>query len=298
MKIKDEIPYILSLAYRDQIDKICLKLPRLGLKYFVMYIIFNNGSCFVLSNIYHHLFPYYYEGYYKHDYSFKPEIINGINYYLCDKTPSVSSKFKEILENKFSVYRAYYIVRRSPECTFVFGAMKDKIVDRYNEFYSRTIDGFENFCIEFVDHFICLIKHYNPSYRNSFILTNDRFRSAVIKEKYPEKEKLTSREKECLNLASRGKSAKQIAKILSISPLTVEQHYKNIREKFNCGTLVEAVVEGIHRGVIGEINPQFQIDESKLKGFKIVEDMYAANMEISKTNLALLNRVKSDVCKQ
>ena len=62
--------------------------------------------------------------------------------------------------------------------------------------------------------------------------------------------KLTQREIDCVQLASKGKSAKQIAKILYISQDTVKVHHRNIRQKLNCKTMIEAVVIAMIEGYI------------------------------------------------
>lgn len=51
--------------------------------------------------------------------------------------------------------------------------------------------------------------------------------------------KFTRREKECLESLSSGKSAKQIARDLSISPRTVEAHIDNMKFKLGCRTRIE-----------------------------------------------------------
>lgn len=93
-------------------------------------------------------------------------------------------------------------------------------------------------------------------------MTNRAHRHAVIKGGYSEKESIPAREQECLWLAAQGNSVKQIAQILKISPYTVEKYLKHTREVFNCSTLIEAVVEGIHRGMIGKINLHRKIETS------------------------------------
>lgn len=45
---------------------------------------------------------------------------------------------------------------------------------------------------------------------------------------------LTPREKECLSLQIRGKTAKETAALLFISPRTVEYHFDNVKSKFDC----------------------------------------------------------------
>lgn len=282
---------IISLRYQNEIQNTCTYLPKIGLRYFVMYIIFNDGSKFVLSNIFHMLESYYAESLYKEDYNFRLTTIANLTHYFCDSMPAVSDKFKQMLEERYGVYRAYYIVRECPECTFVFGAIKDTNFDSSNLIYKDTLEQFENFCADFSNHFIELIINYNCSYRNSFVLTNQSYRKAVIKRGYFDKENLTGREKECLIWASRGKSTKEISKILKISPHTVATHSKKIKEKLNCSTMVEAIIEGVHRGIIGSINQWNHFDSSTMGSFKIIKNMDAARKEIAKTSLVLFNSV-------
>ncbi len=115
---------IISLRYQNQIQNTCAYLPKIGLRYFVMYIVFNDGSKFVLSNIFHMLESYYAESLYKDDYSFRLDTITNTTHYFCDRALSVSNKFKQMLEERYNAYRTYYLIRECPECTFVFGAIK------------------------------------------------------------------------------------------------------------------------------------------------------------------------------
>ncbi len=57
----------------------------------------------------------------------------------------------------------------------------------------------------------------------------------------PEIEELTSREKEILNLLSKGQMNKEIACALDISVGTVRKHNQNIYEKLHVNTRVEAI---------------------------------------------------------
>ena len=205
----------------------------------------------------------------------------------------MSPYFKSVLEERFNVHRAYYIVRSCVECTFVFGAIKNKKFDNHVGIYRSTVYGFENFCVSFVECFLDLIKAYNPNYKYSFILTNSQLRRAVITGSSHSENKLTEREKECLWLASKGKSTKAVAKILNLSPTTIETHNKHIREKLNCSTMIEAIVEGIQFGIIGKLNPYIkEKNDCQIDGFKIVSNMKIAKQEIAKTNLALLNSIE------
>ncbi|MBP6985443.1 MAG: helix-turn-helix transcriptional regulator [Alphaproteobacteria bacterium] len=53
---------------------------------------------------------------------------------------------------------------------------------------------------------------------------------------------LTMREIECLSYLTTGKSAKEIARLINISPRTVETHISNIRLKTRCQTKTEMTV--------------------------------------------------------
>ena len=52
---------------------------------------------------------------------------------------------------------------------------------------------------------------------------------------------LTERELDCLISLSRGKTLKEVAKELNISPRTVETHLERIKYKFNCQTKTQAI---------------------------------------------------------
>jgi len=62
--------------------------------------------------------------------------------------------------------------------------------------------------------------------------------------------KLTSRQREVLQLLAEGKSAKEIAKILHISARTVEFHKYNIMEELGIKTSAELVQFAIKHGII------------------------------------------------
>lgn len=71
--------------------------------------------------------------------------------------------------------------------------------------------------------------------------------------KNPEWIKLTCREEEILFYLLRGKSAKVMAKILGISPRTVEVHIDHLRFKFNCKTKNELFAQAIEKGYFNVI---------------------------------------------
>ena len=64
----------------------------------------------------------------------------------------------------------------------------------------------------------------------------------------PLDETLSIREKEVLTLLSEGKSSKEIAKLLFISPRTVEHHRSSINRKLNLQNIVDLVKYAIRNG--------------------------------------------------
>jgi DNA-binding CsgD family transcriptional regulator len=57
--------------------------------------------------------------------------------------------------------------------------------------------------------------------------------------------KASLREEQCLYYLCRGITAKQIARILNLSPRTVEFYINNSKKKFNCATTAELVAEAV-----------------------------------------------------
>jgi DNA-binding CsgD family transcriptional regulator len=62
--------------------------------------------------------------------------------------------------------------------------------------------------------------------------------------------RLTSREREILQLAADGGSTRAIADVLVISPLTVKTHFEHIYKKLGVHDRVAATAEGFRRGLI------------------------------------------------
>ena len=56
---------------------------------------------------------------------------------------------------------------------------------------------------------------------------------------------LTPQETACLYWVARGKTTKQIGKILDVRSTTVKTYFQRIKQKLNCATMEQAVFEGI-----------------------------------------------------
>ena len=73
-------------------------------------------------------------------------------------------------------------------------------------------------------------------------------KDAEVRENYSERKSienklasLTPREKEVVDLLVEGKNTKQIARVLDVSPRTVEVHRQNVQKKFDVHSIVELI---------------------------------------------------------
>ena len=182
------------------------------------------------------------------------------NYYLCNEKGGTDTILKEIMESKFDMYRTFYAMRECSECRFVFGALHDHQVLDPENIYKFSIDKFEDFCCDFIDSIIPVIKFHNPNYKRSIILNDKIYRKSIIKQTFKLEQQLTDREVECLFWAAQGKSSDDTAIILRIKKSTVECYRKSIKQKLNCTSMAHAIYEGVKRGYIGafhRLNSEF-----------------------------------------
>lgn len=61
---------------------------------------------------------------------------------------------------------------------------------------------------------------------------------------------LSTRERECLQWAGRGKSSSDIAGILGLSPRTVDSYLEKACYKIGVRTRIEAVAAAVRRGIV------------------------------------------------
>lgn len=97
----------------------------------------------------------------------------------------------------------------------------------------------------FCDSVLDLLQHVNPSEYN----TNSHF------EFYQNDNtvNLTAREKECLFYTLRGKTSKETAYLINVSPKTVEFHLEHLKNKFKCYSKSELISKAIELGYLEKI---------------------------------------------
>jgi two-component system response regulator NreC len=84
----------------------------------------------------------------------------------------------------------------------------------------------------------------------SKMLLEDYVRRVREKEVEDSYDLLTPREREILQLLAEGKTNKEVATVLNLSPYTVETHRGNILEKLNLHSVPELILYAVRRGII------------------------------------------------
>jgi two-component system response regulator NreC len=84
----------------------------------------------------------------------------------------------------------------------------------------------------------------------SRLLVEDYVRQLQDKDIEDSYDLLTPRERELLQLIAEGKSNKDVANMLNLSPYTVETHRGNIMEKLNLHSVTELILYAVRKGVI------------------------------------------------
>jgi len=69
---------------------------------------------------------------------------------------------------------------------------------------------------------------------------------------------LTEKQENCLFLLIRGKTIKEIAKMLKVSPRTIESHFVAIKTKLNCDYNAELIEKAIDSGFLYYVPKNFQ----------------------------------------
>ena len=82
------------------------------------------------------------------------------------------------------------------------------------------------------------------------MLVEDYVREIRIRGVEDTYELLTSREREVLHLLAEGKSNKEIAVTLGLSPYTVETHRRNLQEKLSLHSFAELILYAVRKGII------------------------------------------------
>ncbi len=243
-------PKILSLLYRDCVEDLNQALKKLGLDYLALYVTFNNGQKFVISNLYHFVEAYYAEELYQEDYQADLTKNDERDFFLEGEKLFTSERLTREAETRFHIYRAYFLVRHSPECKIVLGAAASHPIDNFTRIYEQTYEKFSRLGAEFFLRHVDIMKSTLPDYMHSIILTDAEYAREIMMNKI-KPTVLTDRQIDCLLWASRGKNAGETAEILQLASRTVTSYRTQVIKKLECVNMPQAVYEAFKRGCLG-----------------------------------------------
>lgn len=149
---------------------------------------------------------------------------------------------------EFNIYHRLYFIERGKDYYYTsgFGLPSNNKADL--DFYVNAGPKLKEFIKYFEYHARHLIANglqhhsvYMPSYCEKILEMPNNFEepfniasldfSVKTEAQFKMGEELTSREKECLSLIAQGYTAKNVARMLQISPRTVETHLAHIKDK-------------------------------------------------------------------
>lgn len=222
----------------------------LGIHYFAFKRTYNDGSKIYLFN-----HPEYYQYWFSKEYYLlgnreaKPSNYeNGYDLWEC--LPDPYKLYDEGAE-LFNIANGLTITRRHDDyCDFFFFATSVENKQMRQLYFERR-EVFEKYCDYFLSSSDSLIRQAEKSkiilplpqpiklYKPAFEIT-DFLRDIKLPEN-DELWQLTERELECAYILAEGKSYKEIARVLGVSPRTIEEHSGNIRQKLGCKSKSELI---------------------------------------------------------
>lgn len=241
--------------YLDMVSEInmksfCKPLEDLGICYF-QYVKRSKDKHYLhLSNSPEWLNYFFKQKYYLTSFFDDPEKEYISGNYLWQGLPNQQTMYQD-LRDKFKIDCGITCIQKHEDCDefFYFGANKNQY--EILNFYLNHFYLLQRFILYFKDNFMDIAEtHLNkriifPARKDNFLTTtlkeinkplfyeqtdfNRYYLSGLISNIY-----LTRREVECLKWYIEGKTAPEIAIILSMSSRTVETHLNRIRSKTNC----------------------------------------------------------------
>ena len=126
---------------------------------------------------------------------------------------------------------------------FAFAAKKEN--ERVMNVYLNKMDVLKNFTLHFKTHAASLIKQAN---NNKIVLPFhkdplDFIDSCSTNSLALEKIKLSKRQFECASLIMQGKTVREIAEQIQLSPRTIESYLNNLKSKLHCNNRTELIIK-------------------------------------------------------
>lgn len=158
--------------------------------------------------------------------------------------------YRQSLSTLFNIDHMFAIIdsKHSYSEIFVFGTEPDNI--QIINFYLNNLNVIKNFVASYKKNAKNIIKIamedgviFPPAKK---IIKNSQWTENFLNDpqkniQLNDKTWLTAREVECLTLISKGKTAKEIGRIINISPRTVEYHLNTSKDKLDCNFKSELI---------------------------------------------------------
>lgn len=252
----EDFMHVESVKHREKMAFLCADLKKFdGIDYFSMEVCFPTKERYVVSNIPLWSIPYHTEGYYQASFTTtltEPNYKNCIVHSKYDVIGELHQYIWQVMRNHYKIHPTFAIVRNFAKIKFVFQAFSKFLINDPEKTYQNNKNEFDKFCFYFVTNTIEQIKGKYKKYSDLHIFNNKKALENIIL--FPEKSNLnshlTKRELECLHLLSLGKTAKEAARLLNISPETLRTHTKVIRNKLNASNITHAITEAIKLGIL------------------------------------------------
>lgn len=135
----------------------------------------------------------------------------------------------------------------------IFISTGSPIKNRENSIIGLSVYGLSITCPKTTNFLISLMEQDKEAFRSK----NSGEFVYMLNDCSSNNYKFTVRETECLFYIIRGKTAKQIAKVLNLSPRTVEFYIERIKLKMDCTTKSQIVAKAISENLVNVIPESF-----------------------------------------
>jgi DNA-binding CsgD family transcriptional regulator len=187
---------------------------------------------------------------------------------ICAFEPMRNNEVSAALKEKFNLDYVLNLVQKHEDYYefFGFGTHKDNAA--MMEFYLCEINKLNEFRYYFIERAETLIEEYDVEANwLQLYLPQAKIASATMQQIFPhslevnlspkkfilsgehEGISLSKREVDTLRLLARGKTMKEVAKILAISPRTIEKHLNSAKAKLNCNSKTELCTTFLRLGI-------------------------------------------------
>lgn len=233
------------LTCAPDMREITKPLLSLGITYFGYSRYYNDGGRLWLCTSSENVKSYYYDGRYRmgntecHPSSYRPQVV------LWSTLPN-QHVFQ--VAKQLKIDHGIFIIKPQQDCCefLAFGTTPNnyQIINTY----LTNMDFLNKFGDSFKEKARSLIKTgeenkiFLPYHKNKLSSVNDTNLTSLFDYTSRTSPKLTLRQQSCVHLLLQGKTIKEIAICLNLSPRTIETYINNLKSKFKCQNKTQLIV--------------------------------------------------------